>query len=140
MFEKLKGVEDRFLEVEKRLSDPEIVNDRQTYQNYVREHAELNKVVTVFREYKQILQDIEESTELLNDSDPEIKNLARDELSDLNQKKVDLEEELRKLLLPLPDGPLISTVTFLAAIRFDKRNNFVLTSSPKVYPKVCSVK
>jgi peptide chain release factor 1 len=100
MFEKLKGVEDRFLEVEKRLSDPEIVNDRQTYQNYVREHAELNKVVTVFREYKQILQDIEESTELLNDSDPEIKNLARDELSDLNQKKVDLEEELRKLLLP----------------------------------------
>jgi len=44
MFEKLIGVEERFIEVEKHLSDPKIVNDRNIYQNYVREHAELNKV------------------------------------------------------------------------------------------------
>jgi peptide chain release factor 1 len=56
--------------------------------------------VTVFREFKGILQGIEESTELLQDSDPEIKNLARDELAELNLNKNRLEDDLKKLLLP----------------------------------------
>ncbi len=51
MFKKLKGVEERFLEIEKRLSDPKIVKDRQAYQRLIREHAELNKIVSVFNEY-----------------------------------------------------------------------------------------
>jgi peptide chain release factor 1 len=100
MFEKLKGVEKRFSEIEKRLSDPEIVNDRQAYQNLIREHAELNKIVAVYLEFKEILKGIEESTELLQDSDPEIKNLARDELADLNLNKNRIENDLKKLLLP----------------------------------------
>jgi peptide chain release factor 1 len=100
MFEKLKGVEERFLEIEKQLSDPEIVKDRQAYQKLILEHAELNKIVSVFKEYQKILQGIEDSTELLQDADPEIKNLAREELGDLNQNKDRLEDDLRKLLLP----------------------------------------
>jgi peptide chain release factor 1 len=100
MFEKLKGVEERFLEIEKHLSDPEIVKDRQAYQKLIREHAELNKIVSVFNEYQRVLQGIEDSTELLQDSDPEIKNLAREELTALNQNKDRLEDDLRKLLLP----------------------------------------
>ena len=100
MFDKLKGVESRFSEIETHLSDPEIVNNRQVYQDLIREHADLNKIVSVYREFKEILKGIEESTELLQDSDPEIKNLAQDELADLNQKKERLENDLKKLLLP----------------------------------------
>ena len=100
MFEKLKGVEERFLEIEKRLSDPKIVKDRQAYQRLIREHAELNKIVSVFNEYQKVLQGIEDSTELLQDSDPEIKNLAREEIAALNQNKNRLEDDLKKLLLP----------------------------------------
>ena len=100
MFEKLKGVEERFSEIEKHLSDPEIVNDRQAYQKLILEHAELNKIVSVFKEYQSVLQGIEDSTELLQDSDPEIKNLAREEVSVLSQNKDRLEDDLRKLLLP----------------------------------------
>lgn len=100
MFEKLKGVEIRFSEIEKRLSDPEIIKDRPVYQNLIREHADLNKIVSVYREFKESLKGIEESTELLQDSDPEIKNLAQDELADLNRKKDQLEDDLKKLLLP----------------------------------------
>ena len=100
MFDKLLGVEERFIEVEKHLSDPKIVNDRDAYQTYVREHAELNKVVTVYRQYKQILHDLDESQDLLKDADPEIKDLARDEIATLNREKEDLESELKKLLLP----------------------------------------
>jgi peptide chain release factor 1 len=100
MFNKLSGVEERFRETEKILSDPEIIQDREAYQKYSREHAELSKVVTVFREYKNILHEIDDSIELLKDADPEIKNMARDELEGLNEKKEHLENEMKKRLLP----------------------------------------
>jgi peptide chain release factor 1 len=100
MFEKLIGVEERFIEVEKQLSDPKIVNDRNAYQTYVREHAELNKVVTVYRQYRQTLNDLDDSQGLLKDADPDIKELVRDEIAALNREKEDLEAELKKLLLP----------------------------------------
>ncbi|MDM8552381.1 peptide chain release factor 1 [Desulfobacterales bacterium HSG2] len=100
MFDRLKGVEKRFSEIETLLSDPEVVRDREAYQKLTREHADLQKVVTVFRGYKQIVNDIEDSTELLKDGDPEIKELARDEIGLLTNKKDELENELKKLLMP----------------------------------------
>lgn len=100
MFDKLKGVEDRFTEIETLMSDPEIVKDQSAYQKYIREHAELGKVVAVFRKFKHILQDIEESRELLKDGDQEIKDLARDEIASLTEQKGTLEAELKTLLLP----------------------------------------
>jgi peptide chain release factor 1 len=100
MFNKLKGVEKRFIELEKLLSDPEILKDRNAYQKYSREHAELNKIVEVFRMYKQILDDLDDSMEMLNDTDPDIKSLAKDDVNSLTDKKNACEEELKKLLIP----------------------------------------
>ena len=100
MFEKLKGVEKRFSEIEELLSDPDIINNREAYQKYVREHAELSKVVTVFRTYNQVLQNLDESTELLADGDPDIKDLAKEEIASLTQQKESIEKDLKKLLIP----------------------------------------
>ncbi len=100
MFDKLRGVEERFLEVEKLLSDPEIIKDRDAYQKYTREHADLERIVTVFRKYKQVVDGIDDSTDLLKDGDPEIKELARDEIEALSLQRDELEEELKKLLMP----------------------------------------
>jgi peptide chain release factor 1 len=100
MYDKLIGVEERFIDVEKHLSDPIIVNDRVAYQKYVREHAELIKIVTACRQYKETLQNLADSQELLTDNDPEIKDLAHAEIATLNRKKEILEDELKTLLLP----------------------------------------
>ncbi len=100
MFNKLEGVEKRFSEIETLLSDPQIVKDRDAFQKYSREHAELEKIVTVFRKYKKTANDIDDSMELLKDGDPDIKDLARDEISTLTLRKENLESELRKLLMP----------------------------------------
>jgi peptide chain release factor 1 len=100
MFDKLAGVEKRFLEIEKRLSDPEIVKDQELYQKYMREHADLNKIVTVLRRYQQTAKELDDSMELLKDGDQDIKELARDEVDRLTVDKGDLEEELKKLLIP----------------------------------------
>ena len=100
MFDKLIGVEERFIDIEKHLADPEIVQNQNSYQKYVREHAELNKIVIAYRRYKQTLNDLEESQELLKDADSDIKALARDEINALSLEKEKIEDELKALLLP----------------------------------------
>jgi len=100
MFDKLEGVEARYQLIETRLGEPQVVNDRDSYQKYVREHAELGKIVGVYRSYKETQQQISDSKELLADGDPEIEGLAREELAALREKRDALEEELKTLLLP----------------------------------------
>ena len=100
MFGNLEGVEERFQEIENLLGDPDIIKDQVTYQKHVREHAELNKIVTVYRAYKKILADIEESQALLQDGDADIKELAREELAELRRREDELEQDLRLRLLP----------------------------------------
>ncbi len=100
MIDKLTGVENRFFEVEKLLSEPKIVQDRETYQKYSRQHADLSKIVSVFRKYKQALAELNDSQELLNDKDPEIKAMAQNEVNTLTLLKKNLEKDLKKLLIP----------------------------------------
>jgi peptide chain release factor 1 len=100
MFDKLMGVEERFVQLEGLLSDPKILQDRSAYQKYAREHAELSDIVQVFREYQKIDRELDESLELLKDADPEIKSLAKEEIDRLGLKKEQLEEQLTQLLIP----------------------------------------
>lgn len=100
MYDKLEGVEKRYIELEQLLSDPAVVQDRARFQKYARQHAELTEVVTVFRTFKQTLQDIEESRDLLKDSDPDIKALAKDEIERLVPEQERMEEALKRLLVP----------------------------------------
>jgi len=100
MFDKLLGVEDRFTTLEQLLSDPEVLQDREAYQKYSQEHAELSKIVTVFRTYKKTLSELEDGMELLKDKDPDIKSLAKDEIETLTRIKEGLEAELKQLLAP----------------------------------------
>ena len=100
MFDKLKGVEEQFVKLERLLSDPVIVTDREAYQKYSREHADLSKIVSAFRVYRNVLKDLDDSRDLLKDADPDIKELANDEVNALTVKKNACEEELKKLLIP----------------------------------------
>jgi peptide chain release factor 1 len=100
MYEKLEGVERRFVELEHQLSDPTVIGNRDAYHKAVREHAELGKIVTVFRRYCGIGSRIEEGRDLLNDADADIRSLAKEELASLTIEKEALENELRFLLLP----------------------------------------
>lgn len=100
MFQKLQGVEDRFIKLERLLSDPAVMNDRTLYQKYIKEHGELARIVDAYRQYRKILADIDSSTELLSDNDPDMKAMARDELENLEIRKDEAELELKRLLIP----------------------------------------
>jgi peptide chain release factor 1 len=100
MFDKLNGVEERFLEIEKFLSSPDAFSDQNKYKEYTKEHSELGKIVDVYRKYKKVKEDIISSKELLKDDDPEIKQLANEEIDYLSQKEEFFEDDLKKLLMP----------------------------------------
>lgn len=100
MFDKLQGVEERFSEIEKLLSDPAVIQNRELFQKHAMEHAELSKIVAIYREYRRAGQQLDESLDLLKDGDPEIKNLAREEIERLTSEKEQFENELKILLIP----------------------------------------
>ncbi|MGE4345499.1 MAG: peptide chain release factor 1 [Geoalkalibacter sp.] len=100
MFDKLEEVVDRFREVEGLMSDPTIVSDQARYRELTKEHSDLSEVVEVYQAYCKTCESIEGNRELLRDPDPDLKEMARAELQELEQRKEELEKELHFLLLP----------------------------------------
>jgi peptide chain release factor 1 len=102
MFEKFTDLEDKIAHLEGRMSDPALVTDQKEYQKVVREHAHLSKLNRKYREYTKVRHDIEENRSLLHDEseDPELKELARAELEELEERLVQLDKEMKIILLP----------------------------------------
>ena len=100
MFRKLDQVENRFLELETLLADPKVLGNPKEMHKLARERAELSQLVGTYRAYKKVMEEIQESQELLQGSDEEMKELAKTELQTLRGRLANLEEELKILLLP----------------------------------------
>ncbi len=100
MFNKLEEVVDRFREVEGLLSDPSVVSDQNKFRSLTKEHADLSEIVETYGRYKKVRDEIEGNRELLRDSDPEVREMARQELPDLECRQEKLGEGLKRLLLP----------------------------------------
>ena len=82
------------------MSDPDVVQDREAYQKYIREHAEISPIVVAFREYRQVDRELDDSLDLLNDDDPDMKQMAAEEVERLEAEKQRLQEALKVLLIP----------------------------------------
>ncbi len=101
MLEKLQDTQKRYLELEKALSNPEVIADQSRFQRYAKEHSELGPLVTTFDEYNRTVKEIAEAQELIEtEDDEEFVQLAREELTDLNEKKMSLEQDLKLMLIP----------------------------------------
>ncbi len=100
MIDKLEAIENRFHHVEERLSDPAVASDQESYVQYSKDYKELKLVVDAFQKYKKVLAGLEEANEMMKDEDPEMKEMAKAELSDLKNQKINLEEEIKLLLVP----------------------------------------
>jgi len=101
MLEKLAQLEAKYDELTEKLSDPEIIADPQQFQKIAKAHADLEEIVTVYREYRSVLEGIAEAKELLEDKlEPEFRAMVQEELSQLEAKEPGLVQKLRILLLP----------------------------------------
>ncbi|MCI5144643.1 MAG: peptide chain release factor 1 [Candidatus Electrothrix sp. AR3] len=104
MFERLVDIHEKLSALERQLSDPELVQQQKKYQEVVREHARVSKLSTLYEAYTKVEQDLVENRELIReaDSDPELAELAKAEMEELTEQKLELEKKIRLMLLP-PD-------------------------------------
>ena len=101
MVDKLKEIEKRFLDVEGELSKPEVVNDMKKYTSLNKEYKSLGKIVSKYSELKKIVSGIDDAKLVLNkEKDEEFREMAKVELDELSNKKNQIEEEIKVLLIP----------------------------------------
>ncbi len=101
MIEKLNALEKRFEELNVLLADPKNIADQATYQKLAKSHRDLHDIVEKFREYKGILNGIEEIKALsASETDPEMRKLADDELVVLQERERECRKDLQWLLMP----------------------------------------
>lgn len=101
MFDQLDIVEERYEQLNELLSDPDVVNDSAKLRSYSKEQADLQKTVEVYRDYKQVNEDIGEIETMLNDTkDKDEIEMLKEELQSSKERIPQLEEELKFLLIP----------------------------------------
>lgn len=102
MFEKLSFIEEQFEELAKKISDPEVIADQETWRKLCKEHSDLSPIVEKYREYKQNRTTIDDDTAMLDDpdTDKEFKEMLVDEIKQAKENIEKIEEELKILLLP----------------------------------------
>ena len=101
MFDKLGVLEEKFEDLNMRVSDPEIISDQSTWQKLMKVVSDLEPIVSKYREYKQTKEDIEAAKEILEtSSDEEFRELAKMELSEKEADMENIQSELKILMLP----------------------------------------
>jgi peptide chain release factor 1 len=101
MLDKLVTIYNRFKEIEEALLDPNLISDIKKYTSLSKEHSSLGKIVHPYQEYRKVLDAMSYAKDVLNsEKDAELREMAKDELSLLNENKLALEVELKQLLIP----------------------------------------
>ena len=101
MFEKLEQFSIRFYEIEKLISDPEVISKQSEYKKLTKEHSDLTPIVDKYNEYKKIAKSLEDAEKLiLTEKDSDMKDLLYEEIGECRRNKESVKEELVILLLP----------------------------------------
>ncbi len=100
MFDKLDFISDKYEELAMKVADPDVISNQPVWQKYIKEMGEMEPVVNKYKEYKKTKESIDEAKEMLDSGDEELKELAKMELADLEDKLPEMENDLKVLLLP----------------------------------------
>lgn len=141
ILDKLEGVRLRFEEVEQMLTDPAVSNDMQRFIKLNKEYRDLEPLVNTYKEYRNILNNIESSRELLtNEKDEEMIEMARMEIGELQEQLDPMEEKIRLLLLPKdPEDEKNAIVEIRAGTGGDEASIFA-GDLFRMYSKFCENK
>ena len=97
---KLDQIEKHFEELTTQMADPAVISDGEVYRKVSKAHSDLSEIVAKYRDYKQDAGQLDQARAMLNDSDPDLKELAQLEVERLEPELVQIEQELKILLLP----------------------------------------
>jgi peptide chain release factor 1 len=115
MLDKLADVEKRYMELEEMMSDPQLLGQQKEYSKLAKERAELEEIVVCYREWRKVEQEIAENRVLLDENDEGIRELAKEEVNALRQRKEALEEHIKILILPKDPNDAKSVIVEIRA-------------------------
>lgn len=101
MFDKLDFIVEKYKELSLKVSDPEVINDQPLWQKHIKEMGEMEPIVKKYEEYKKAKEDLKDAKDIVeNETDEEMRDLAKMEVNELEEKIEEAEAELKVLLLP----------------------------------------
>ncbi|NMD70050.1 peptide chain release factor 1 [Bacillus sp. DNRA2] len=101
MFDRLQAVEDRYEKLNELLSDPEVVNDPKKLRDFSKEQADIADTVQTYRQYKDVKEQLQDAKAMLEEKlDADMREMVKEELSELETQKEELEGQLKFLLIP----------------------------------------
>ncbi|WP_102264601.1 peptide chain release factor 1 [Mesobacillus jeotgali] len=101
MFDRLQAVEDRYERLNELLSDPEVVNDSKKLREYSKEQSDIQETVMAYREYKEVKEQLTDAKAMLEDKlDAEMREMVKEEISELEPQIEELEARIKILLIP----------------------------------------
>jgi peptide chain release factor 1 len=141
ILEKLEGIQSKFSEITEQLANPEVIADIKRYVTLNKEFKTLEPIVKAYKEYKNVINNIESAKQILNnEKDEELKELAKQELEDLIKKQEELEKEIKILLLPKdPEDAKNAIVEIRAGTGGDEASLFA-GDLFRMYSKYCESK
>ena len=100
MLDKLLEVEKRYIELEGMMSDPQLVGQQREYKKVAKERSDLEEIVVCYREWRKVEQEIADNRQLMDENDEAMRELVKEELASLRERKEALETKLKFLILP----------------------------------------
>ncbi|HLW08247.1 MAG TPA: peptide chain release factor 1 [Marinilabiliaceae bacterium] len=141
LLNKLEAIRLRFEEIGQQITDPEVISNTKKYIKLNKEYRDLEELVEVSKEYKNLIENIESTKSLLKDeSDEEMREMAREELNEMEEKLPKMEEEIKVLLLPSdPEDSKNAVVEIRAGAGGDEASIFA-GELFRMYTKFCEDK
>jgi peptide chain release factor 1 len=141
MIDKLQEIVKRYHSVEEQINDPEVVSDMKRYIQLNKDYKELQPIVQAYREYRNVITSIETAREILeNEKDEDLRAYAKEELATLTDRRSEMEESIRLMLIPEdPQDRKNAIVEIRAGTGGDEASIFA-GDLYRMYLKFCEVK
>ncbi|MBT6438292.1 MAG: peptide chain release factor 1 [Flavobacteriales bacterium] len=141
MLYKLEGVKEHFIEVGKLIVDPDIISDMKRYVKLTKEYKDLEVIVQTYDEYKNTIENITSSKEMLaNETDAEFKEMAKMEIDELSKKQEALEDKIKVLLIPKDEEDAKNAVMEIRAGTGGDEASIFVGDLFRMYSKYCDKK
>jgi peptide chain release factor 1 len=138
---KIEKIRRRNTELSEELSDPKLMSDQNRFKKLAREHSELHHIISHYDKLEKLVKQIEDDEAIIEEGeDPELISIAREELTALNEKREDMEEELKHLLIPKDPRDVKNAIVEIRAGTGGDEAALFVGDLYRMYTKFCEAK
>ncbi len=141
MLDKLQAIKERWKNIAKEMNNPEVMSDMKNYVKLNKDYKELEPIIKAYDKYKNVLDNIESTKDILkNEKDEEFRAMAKEEMNDLLERRDELEEEIRVMLIPKDPQDSKNAILEIRAGSGGDEASIFAGDLYRMYLKFCEIK